>query len=353
MILLQSPPGMPLDSYPTTLSPSILPPSSSPRRPDHPSSRSSAVTPIPQVTSAVLAFVAWSDSRGAPTIGTPHDRLSSIEFHPQWPTAVWDSTFTCEHHSTTRPCSPPPSSSTPASYLLSRRTTNRYGRLFCARPAESSTSSRFVKRCKLPKETYTTDRSGFESSHSTYLFSSGLPVLGSDSFRLVLVANGQVGISGPMVSRSISSTAERVSGSKMRLNVTNSSPVHVHESFPFSIAVSWKGSAPDSRTICSENQQISVVFPKGNPIPSVKALAFYRSSTFIVDVVYADVGDMQVPAKISTYTIGPFQTSKDERAKLKVKVWLNLHGIVSIEPATMLEEEEVEVAISDMAELTK
>ncbi|CAL9061110.1 unnamed protein product [Musa banksii] len=95
MILLQSPPGMPLDSDPTTLSPSILPPSSSPRRLDHPSSRSSAVTPIPQVTSAILAFVAWSDSRGAPTIGTPHDRLSSIEFHPQWvtkqPTAVWDS----------------------------------------------------------------------------------------------------------------------------------------------------------------------------------------------------------------------------------------------------------------------
>ncbi|CAD5187855.1 unnamed protein product [Musa acuminata subsp. malaccensis] len=135
MILLQSPPGMPLDSDPTTLSPSILPPSSSPRRLDHPSSRSSAVTPIPQVTSAILAFVAWSDSRGAPTIGTPHDRL----------TAEWDSAFTREHHSTTRPCSPPPSSSTPASYLLSRRTTNRYGRLFCARPAESSTSSRFVK----------------------------------------------------------------------------------------------------------------------------------------------------------------------------------------------------------------
>ncbi|XP_064972674.1 uncharacterized protein LOC135616886 isoform X1 [Musa acuminata AAA Group] len=219
MILLQSPPGMPIDSDPTTLSPSILPPSSSPRRLDHPSLRSSAVTPIPHVTSAILAFVAWSDSRGAPTIGTPHDRLSSIEFHPQWvtkqPTAVWDSAFTCEHHSTTRPCSPPPSSSTPASYLLSRRTTNRF----------------------------------------------------------------------------------------MRVSLFQ-----------------WKGSAPDSRTIGSENQQSSVVFPKGNPIPSVKALAFYRSSAFTVDAVYADVGDMQVPAKISTYTIGPFQTSKDERAKLIVSI---------------------------------
>ncbi|CAL9104957.1 unnamed protein product [Musa textilis] len=127
----------------------------------------------------------------------------------------------------------------------------------------------------------------------------------------------------------------------------------VHESFPFSIALSWKGSAPDSQTVGSENQQSSVVFPKGNPIPSVKALAFYRSCTFTVDVVYADVGDLQVPGKISTYTIGPFQTSKGERAKLKVKVRLNLHGIVSIESATMLEEEEVEVPVSDMAEVTK
>ncbi|RWW28592.1 hypothetical protein GW17_00006920 [Ensete ventricosum] len=65
----------------------------------------------------------------------------------------------------------------------------------------------------------------------------------------------------------------------------------------------------------------SVVFPKGNPIPSAKALAFYRSSTFTVDVVYADAGDLQVPAKISTYT--------------------------------MLDEEEVEVAVSDTAEVTK
>ncbi|CAL9195417.1 unnamed protein product [Musa hybrid cultivar] len=127
----------------------------------------------------------------------------------------------------------------------------------------------------------------------------------------------------------------------------------VHESFPFSIALSWKGSAPDSQTVGSENQQSSVVFPKGNLIPSVKALAFYRSRTFTVDVVYADVGDLQVPAEISTYTIGPFQTSKGERAKLKVKVRLNLHGIVSIESATMLEEEEVEVAVSNTAEVTK
>ncbi|XP_027167776.1 heat shock 70 kDa protein 15 [Coffea eugenioides] len=120
----------------------------------------------------------------------------------------------------------------------------------------------------------------------------------------------------------------------------------VNESFPFAIALSWKGSAPDAQNGAADNQQSTIVFPKGNPIPSVKALTFYRSGTFTVDVHYADVSELQAPAKISTYTIGPFQATKGERAKLKVKVRLNLHGIVSVESATLLEEEEVEVPVT-------
>ncbi|MQM15388.1 hypothetical protein Taro_048331 [Colocasia esculenta] len=126
----------------------------------------------------------------------------------------------------------------------------------------------------------------------------------------------------------------------------------VHESFPFPIALSWKGASPDSNG-AAENQQISAVFPKGNPIPSVKALTFYRSSTFTIDVVYPDVSELQAPANISSYTIGPFQSSTGERAKLKVKVRLNVHGIVSVESATMLEEEETEVPVSVANEPTK
>ncbi|KAL3610608.1 hypothetical protein D5086_001628 [Populus alba] len=120
----------------------------------------------------------------------------------------------------------------------------------------------------------------------------------------------------------------------------------VQECFPFSIAVSWKGAAPDSQNGAADNQQSTIVFPKGNPIPSIKALTFYRSGTFSIDVQYADVSELQAPAKISTYTIGPFQSTKSERAKVKVKVRLNLHGIVSVESATLLEEEEVEVPVT-------
>ncbi|KFK42397.1 hypothetical protein AALP_AA2G250600 [Arabis alpina] len=120
----------------------------------------------------------------------------------------------------------------------------------------------------------------------------------------------------------------------------------VHESFPFSISLAWKGAASDGQNGGAENQQSTIVFPKGNPIPSIKALTFYRSGTFSVDVQYADVTELQAPPKISTYTIGPFQSSKGERAKLKVKVRLNLHGIVSVESATLLEEDEIEVPVS-------
>ncbi|KAK9078310.1 hypothetical protein SSX86_002367 [Deinandra increscens subsp. villosa] len=120
----------------------------------------------------------------------------------------------------------------------------------------------------------------------------------------------------------------------------------VYESFPFSIALTWKGSAQDSQNGNAENQQSSIVFPKGNQIPSVKALTFYRTGTFTVDLRYADVSELQAPPKISTYTIGPFQATKGDRTKVKVKTRLNLHGIVSVESAQLIEEEEVEIPVS-------
>ncbi|CAJ1955198.1 unnamed protein product [Sphenostylis stenocarpa] len=128
----------------------------------------------------------------------------------------------------------------------------------------------------------------------------------------------------------------------------------VNESFPFSISLSWKGASSDAQDSGPDNVQSTLVFPKGNPIPSVKALTIYRRGTFSIDVQYDDVSGLQTPAKISTYTIGPFQSTKSEKAKIKVKVRLNLHGVVSIESATLLEEEEIEVPVSkESAEDTK
>ncbi|KAH0693428.1 hypothetical protein KY285_020525 [Solanum tuberosum] len=54
---------------------------------------------------------------------------------------------------------------------------------------------------------------------------------------------------------------------------------------------------------------------------------------------------LTAPTKINTYTIGPFQSAKGERAKLKVKVHLSLYGIISVDSITLFEEEEVEVQV--------
>ncbi|XP_021731972.1 heat shock 70 kDa protein 14-like [Chenopodium quinoa] len=119
----------------------------------------------------------------------------------------------------------------------------------------------------------------------------------------------------------------------------------VNESFPFPISLSWKGVAADGQNEAAEGQQTITVIPKGSTIPCLKAVTILRSGTFAVDVQYADVSELQAPAKISSYTIGPIQSTNGDRAKLKVRVRLNLHGIVAIESATLLEEEEVEVPV--------
>ncbi|XP_039142914.1 heat shock 70 kDa protein 14-like [Dioscorea cayenensis subsp. rotundata] len=119
----------------------------------------------------------------------------------------------------------------------------------------------------------------------------------------------------------------------------------VYEDLPFSIAMSWKGAAPDAQNGAPDQQQTIIVFPKGNKISDAKDLTFFRSSTFSVDFLYTDVADQQIPAKISTYTIGPFQPTKGEPAKLRVTVVLT-DGVVSVDSATMLEEEEVEIPVS-------
>lgn len=147
--------------------------------------------------------------------------------------------------------------------------------------------------------------------------------------------------------------------------------------------MSWKGVDADGQNGAAEGPQNIIVIPKGSPIPSLKAVTIIRQGTFAVDLQYADVSELQAPAKISSYTvsnpygqvmyptlpcihncycimqaaicylgsaavfnmvvflmfwngqIGPFQSSKGDRAKLKVRVRLNLHGMVSIESATV------------------
>ncbi|KAJ9537816.1 hypothetical protein OSB04_030549 [Centaurea solstitialis] len=101
----------------------------------------------------------------------------------------------------------------------------------------------------------------------------------------------------------------------------------VQESFPFPIALQWKGPTQDSDNGKTENQSC-LVFSKGNLIPSVKALTFYRTGTFNVDVLYADARELQAPSKISTFTAVTSRTHFDEvfRIHTGIRLILGNHG---------------------------
>ncbi|KAK1556226.1 hypothetical protein Q3G72_000900 [Acer saccharum] len=107
----------------------------------------------------------------------------------------------------------------------------------------------------------------------------------------------------------------------------------VQDSVPFSI-----GFSSDKGPICTPSN--GVLFPKGKPFPSVKILSLHRSSSFHMEAFYADQSELPngVSTQISSYMIGPFPSSFGEKAKVKVRVQLNLHGIVNVQSASLISE---------------
>ncbi|XP_061342267.1 heat shock 70 kDa protein 16-like [Gastrolobium bilobum] len=107
----------------------------------------------------------------------------------------------------------------------------------------------------------------------------------------------------------------------------------VQDSIPFSIGLS-----SDESPICAGSN--GVLFPKGQPIPSVKTLTFQRSNMLHLEAFYANPDEVPpgTSPKISCFKIGPFHGSHGTKTRVKVKVQLNLHGIVSIESATLVED---------------
>ncbi|KAF2288757.1 hypothetical protein GH714_012262 [Hevea brasiliensis] len=115
----------------------------------------------------------------------------------------------------------------------------------------------------------------------------------------------------------------------------------VQDSFPFSI-----GFSSDKGPIGTESNDI--LFPKGQPIPSIKVLTFQRT-LFLMFLHYK--ASCQGCKFLKQYDnlignideeifelIGPFPSSYSENTRIKVKVQLNLHGIVTIESAMLMED---------------
>ncbi|KAG2682252.1 hypothetical protein I3760_11G183200 [Carya illinoinensis] len=107
----------------------------------------------------------------------------------------------------------------------------------------------------------------------------------------------------------------------------------VQDIIPFSI-----GFSSEEGPICTGSN--GVLFPRGQPIPSLKVLSFQRSNLFHLEAFYANPHELPpgVSPKISRFMIGRVHGSHGEKARVKVKVQLNLHGIVCVESAWLIED---------------
>ncbi|KAJ8499841.1 hypothetical protein OPV22_010393 [Ensete ventricosum] len=136
-----------------------------------------ARTPTPHTSSTYLAFVGWSVHNGKATMGTPSDIASSVEFHPQCvtkqPNAGWARTASCGLHCTTRPRSTGAFRNARGSVFSNAApTTHKKCFADASRPHTSSSICSALTDAMLPKETYTTERGGFEFSHLMHVSSS-------------------------------------------------------------------------------------------------------------------------------------------------------------------------------------
>lgn len=119
---------------------------------------------------------------------------------------------------------------------------------------------------------------------------------------------------------------------------------------PYPIEFSWE----KTDDIPDEDSQLEV-FTKNNVVPSTKILTFYRKEAFTLTATYTDPSAL--PGKtnpwIGSYTIkNVTPNSTGDYAIVKVKARLNLHGILNVEQAYVVEEVEVEEVIPE-AELPK
>ena len=76
--------------------------------------------------------------------------------------------------------------------------------------------------------------------------------------------------------------------------------LQVQDSLPFSI-----GFLLDEGPIGTKAN--GILFPRGQPIPSIKVLRFQRSNSFKLEAFYADPSELPpgTPSRISSFTVMP------------------------------------------------
>ncbi|GJM97671.1 hypothetical protein PR202_ga14613 [Eleusine coracana subsp. coracana] len=114
---------------------------------------------------------------------------------------------------------------------------------------------------------------------------------------------------------------------------------------------------PASIGFCMSEGPISTLssnalFRRGQPIPSVKIVTLQKNSSFNLDAFYVDENELPpgTSTSIGSFQIGPFQ-AHTENSKVKVKLRLNLHELISVESATLIDDDQSNANSADFMEV--
>ncbi|KAI8890796.1 heat shock protein 70 [Backusella circina FSU 941] len=116
----------------------------------------------------------------------------------------------------------------------------------------------------------------------------------------------------------------------------------VNEICSYPIKLTWDATPEEEETEI-------VVFDNNNSIPSTKILTFHRREPFTMQAVYANPEGLPrgINPWIGQFTIKNVAPVEDKSAHIKVKVRLNIHGILSVESAYTVEEKMVEEEVKN------
>ncbi|KAG0747893.1 hypothetical protein G6F57_006204 [Rhizopus arrhizus] len=111
----------------------------------------------------------------------------------------------------------------------------------------------------------------------------------------------------------------------------------VNDICSYPIKLTWEATPEE------EDTEI-VVFDNNNSIPSTKILTFHRREPFTLQAVYAnpELLPRGINPWIGQFNIKNVEPVNGEPAQIKVKVRLNIHGILSVESAYTVEEKMVD-----------
>lgn len=120
----------------------------------------------------------------------------------------------------------------------------------------------------------------------------------------------------------------------------------IHDITPYSIKFHWERQ-PDE----PDDDTELLVFPKGNSVPSTKALTFYRKQPFEIEATYAEPSALPGGinpwiAKFTAKNVGP--NEKGDHSTVRVRTRINQHGVLSFEQTYIeveVEEEELPMQV--------